>query len=148
MTGELFINGYDAWLTWGIMMDDTSLSALMTPPANKDFPKNSSRLESGTRYITTAPKLKERDVTLSLQFYAPTKAAFLANYNAFCNNVLASGVLNISTKYQSGVTYYFIYNSCSQYRQFLFKVAKFSLKLTEYNPENRTDGNSSQNITI
>ena len=147
MRGELFINGQDAWLTWGIMMDDASLSALMTPPANKDFPKNSSRLESGTRYITINPKRKERDVTLSLQFYAESKEGFLSNYNAFCQNVLSTGKIRVSTKYQSGVTYYFIYNSCTQYRQFLFKVAKFSLKLTEYNPDNRTDGNVSQNIT-
>ena len=146
MTGELFINNQDAWTRWGIMMDDTSLSALMTPPAIKDFPKNSSRLESGTRYITLNPKLKERDVTLALQFVAETKAEFLANYNDFCQNVLATGKLNIRTMYND-VTYYFIYGSCTQYRQFLFKVAKFSLRLTEYNPENRTSGTPSNNIT-
>ena len=127
-------------------MDDTSLSALMTPPAIKDFPKNSSRLESGTRYITLNPKLKERDVTLALQFVAENKAEFLANYNDFCQNVLATGKLNIRTMYND-ITYYFIYNSCTQYRQFLFKVAKFSLRLTEYNPENRTSGTPSNNIT-
>lgn len=148
MRDELYINGHDAWLTWGITMDDTSLSALMTPPANKDFPKNSSRLESGTRYITINPKRKEREVTLSLQFVAETKAQFLTNYNAFCQNVLATGKINISTKYQSGVTYYFIYNSCTQYRQFLFKLAKFSLRLTEYNPDDRTDGDYSNNVTM
>ena len=146
MTGELFINNQDAWTRWGIMMDDTSLSALMTPPAIKDFPKNSSRLESGTRYITLNPKLKERDVTLALQFVAENKAEFLANYNDFCQNVLATGKLNIRTMYND-ITYYFIYNSCTQYRQFLFKVAKFSLRLTEYNPENRTSGTPSNNIT-
>lgn len=148
MIGELYINGYDAWTTWGIQMDDSSLSALMTPPANKDFPKNSSRLESGTRYIALNPKRKEREVTLSLQFVAATKEQFLANYDAFCQNVLATGKVNISTKYQSGVTYYFIYNSCTQYRQFLFKVAKFSLRMTEYNPDDRTDGYNSESITI
>ena len=146
MTGELFIKNKDAWTRWGIMMDDTSLSALMTPPAIKDFPKNSSRLESGTRYITLNPKLKERDVTLALQFVAENKAEFLANYNDFCQNVLATGKLNIRTMYND-ITYYFIYNSCTQYRQFLFKVAKFSLRLTEYNPENRTSGTPSNNIT-
>ncbi len=148
MRGELYINGQDAWQTWGITMDDTSLSALMTPPANKDFPKNSSRLESGARYITINPKRKERDVTLSLQFVAETKALFLEKYNAFCQNVLATGKVSISTMYQSGVTYYFIYNSCTQYRQFLFKVAKFSLRLTEYNPDDRDDGNTNDSITI
>lgn len=147
MTGELFINGQDAWTTWGIMLDDTSLSALMTPAAVKDFPKNSSRLESGTRYITINPQLKERDVTLSLQFCAETRAQFLTNYNAFCNNVLSTGKIKIKTKYQSNVTYYFIYNSCTQYRQFLFKVAKFSLRLTEYNPSYRGNTEYGGDIT-
>lgn len=147
MTGELFINGQDAWTTWGIKMDDTSLSALMTPPAVKEFPKNSSRLESGARYITINPKLKEREVTLSLQFVANNKSQFLSNYNAFCNSVLASGKIMIATKYQSGVTYFFIYNSCTQYRQFMFNIAKFSLRLTEYNPSNRTNGGQQQEIT-
>lgn len=147
MTGELFINGQDAWATWGIMMDDASLSALMTPPANKDFPKNSSRLEHGSRYITSNAKVKEREVTLSLQFHANTMQQFLDNYNAFCQNVLATGKIRISTMYQSGVTYYFIYNSCTQYRQFMFKIAKFSLRLTEYNPANRTDGGYQSNVT-
>lgn len=144
MSGELFINGQDAWATWGIMMDDTSLSALMTPPAIKDFPKNSSRLESGVRYIVSQPKWKEREITLSLQFHADTMTQFLSHYNAFCQNVLATGKLTIRTKYQSDVYYHFIYNSCTQYRQFMFKIAKFSLRLTEYNPESRganTDGN-------
>lgn len=147
MRGELYINGQDAWLTWGIKVDDSSLSALMTPPANKDFPKNSSRLESGVRYITINPRFKEREVTLSLQFVADSRSAFLANYNAFCNNVLATGKVRISTKYQSGVTYFFVYNSCTQYRQFLFKIAKFSLRLTEYDPSNRTNGNRQEEIT-
>ena len=34
---ELFINGKDAYTTWGISMDDTALSALMTPAPNKEF---------------------------------------------------------------------------------------------------------------
>lgn len=44
MIGELFINGRDAYSTWGISMDDTSLSALMTPAPNKEFILNSATL--------------------------------------------------------------------------------------------------------
>ena len=56
MIGELFINGKDAYTTWGISMDDTSLSALMTPAPNKDLVENKSRLEHGKRVITDNPK--------------------------------------------------------------------------------------------
>ena len=51
MIGELFINGKDAYTTWGISMDDTSLSALMTPAPNKDLVENKSRLEHGKRVM-------------------------------------------------------------------------------------------------
>lgn len=138
MKGELYINGQDAWIQWGVMLDDSSLSALMTPPGVKDYPKNQSRLEDGTRYITFSTKLKERDLTLSLQFVAGTKEEFYAHYTAFCNDVLAHGIVNIRTKYQADVVYKCLYQSCTQYRQFLGRVAKFSLKLVEPNPTDRT----------
>lgn len=136
--GELFINGLDAWVTWGIFMDDTSISALMTPAGTKDFVRNTSRLEDGTRYVTLNPRLKERDVTLALQLYAPTRTEFLSRYNQFCDQVLASGVVNIETRHQSGVVYKCLYNSCTQYKQYLNRIAKFQLKLTEPDPTDRT----------
>ena len=138
--GELYINGQDAWLTWGVFLDDSSISALMTPPAAKDLIKNTTRLEHGTSYITVNPKFKERDITLSMQMYAPSKTDFYSQYNNFCEDVLATGVLNIVTKYQPNVTYKCIYNSCTQYKQYLGKIAKFSLKLTEPNPTDRDGG--------
>lgn len=47
MKEELFINGKDAYVEWGISMDNTSLSALMTPAPNKAFIESESRLEHG-----------------------------------------------------------------------------------------------------
>mgnify|MGYP001416335654 CR=1 FL=1 len=37
MKDELYINGKDAYTTWGVSMDDTALSELMTPVSNKTF---------------------------------------------------------------------------------------------------------------
>ena len=45
MKDELYINGKDAYTTWGISMDSTSLSFLMTPSANKAYLENESRLD-------------------------------------------------------------------------------------------------------
>ena len=42
MKEELFINGKDAYVEWGISMDNTSLSALMTPAPNKAFIESES----------------------------------------------------------------------------------------------------------
>lgn len=141
MTGELFINDKDAYREWGISMDDTSLSALMTPPPNKELIENKSRLEHGKRVIADNVKVDERNLTLQINLTAPTKEQFLARYLSFCNE-LKKGTLNIKTKYQPDLLYRMVYVSCSQFSQFMQGIGKFSLKLNEPNPENRNLLNS------
>lgn len=138
MKGELFINGEDAYLQWGISMDDTSLSELMTPPANKAFIENESRLQHGKQVLVANQKLDQRNLTLQINLTAPTEEQFFARYSSFCE-VLATGVLHIQTKYQPGVVYKTIYLSCGQFSQFMRGIGKFSLKLNEPNPNDRTE---------
>lgn len=136
MEKELYINGKDAYKEWGISMDTTSLSALMTPAPMKDFPETSSRLEHGKRMITDYPKLGERNITLTILLTAKDKDEFFKRYAGFCEE-LATGKLDIRTSFQPGVAYRTIYVSCSQFTQFMRGIASFSLKLTEPNPANR-----------
>lgn len=135
-TGELYINNKDAYLTWGISMDNTSLSALMTPIPNKELIENRSRLEHGKRIISFNPKLDERNITLTINLTAKTEEEFFLRYNKFCEE-LATGILNIKTKYQPDIVYHTIYLSCSQFSQFMRGIGKFSLKLNEPNPSTR-----------
>ena len=137
MIGELFINGKDAYITWGISLDDTSLSALMAPAPNKELIENKSRLEHGKRIVTANPKKDERNLTLQINLTAPDKDTFFARYDSFCDE-LDTGVLNIKTKHQSNVVYKTIYLSCSQFSQFMQGIGKFVLKLNEPNPNNRS----------
>lgn len=137
MIGELFINGKDAYVTWGISMDDTALSALMTPAPNKEFVENKSRLEHGKRVVTANPQKDERNLTLQINLTAPDKDTFFARYDSFCSE-LAIGTLEIRTKYQSGILYRTVYLSCQQFSQFMQGIGKFVLKLNEPNPADRT----------
>ena len=136
MTGELYINGRDAYEAWGVSMDDTSLSALMTPPPLKDFIEDSSRLEHGKRMDASSPKLDARNITLQLNLTARDRDEFFSRYAAFCAE-LAKGTLEIRTKYQPEAVYRTVYLSCSQFSQFMQGIAKFSLKLCEPNPADR-----------
>lgn len=136
MIGDLFINGKDAYKEWGMFLDETSLSALMTPAPNKEFISNKSRLLDGKNIIVNTPKKDERNITLQLIFTAPNKDVFFERYNGFCNE-LDKGVLEIKTKHQPDVVYRTIYVSCNQFSQFMQGIAKFSLKLSEPNPNNR-----------
>lgn len=137
MKEELYINQQDAYITWGISMDDTSLSDLMTPPAIKAFIENESRLEHGKNIVVANPKLDARNLTLQIFLTAANEQQFFERYNSFCKE-LATGELYIRTKHQPTVVYRTIYQSCSQFSQFMFGIGKFSLKLVEPNPNNRT----------
>ena len=137
MNGELIINNLDAYATWGISLDQTSLSELMTPPSNKAFIENKSRLEDGKRVVAANPRVEERSLSLQLNLTAPDEVTFIKRYQAFCDEVLAKGVFTLRTKYQTEVQYTLVYVSCSQFSQFLRGIGKFSLKLNEPNPKNR-----------
>lgn len=136
MKDELYINGKDAYTTWGISMDDTSLSELMTPVSNKEFVENESRLEHGKKVIVSNPRLDARNVTLKINLSATSEQQFFERYNSFCKE-LATGVLEIKSKYQPDVVYKTIYQSCSQFSQFMRGIGKFTLKLVEPNPNDR-----------
>ena len=137
MKGELFINEKDAYTEWGISMDTTSLSSLMTPPPMKDFIENKSRLRPGKSVITSNVYVDERDVTISFHLTAKDEFSFFKQYESFCNE-LEKGTLDIRTKYQPNTVYRMIYISCNQFSQYFRGIAKFSLKLNEPNPKNRT----------
>lgn len=142
MTGELFINGVDAYTTWGMSLAENSLSALLTPAPNKSLLTNKVRAAHGKEIVTGQTVFKdERSLTLNLIFTADDKETFFQHYADFCGNVLAGGLVNISTSYQSGTVYKCIYESCTQFMQFCQGIGQFTLKLTEYNPNDREADN-------
>lgn len=145
MKEKLIINGENADEKWGISLGEFSLSELMTPPANKAFIENESRLQHGKQILVANPKVEARNLTLQLNLTAATKSAFFDKYNLFCKEVLATGVLNIETGYQEGVVYKTIYVSCSQFSQFMQGIAKFSLKLIEPDPSDRMNKKPTSN---
>ena len=145
MKEKLIINGENADEKWGISLGESSLSELMTPPANKAFIENESRLQHVKQILVANPKVEARNLTLQLNLTAATKSAFFDKYNLFCKEVLATGVLNIETGYQEEVVYKTIYVSCSQFSQFMQGIAKFSLKLIEPDPSDRMNKKPTSN---
>lgn len=149
--GQLIINKQDAYTTWGITMDSSALSTLMTPAGNKSYIENDSRLENGKTLLTSYTKTNEdgsteevnmvkkdaRDVTIAFNLTAPSEEKFLQRYYSFCEE-LDKGDLDISTSFLPNVVFHMKYVSCTQFSEFMLGMAKFSLKMTEPNPKNRT----------
>lgn len=146
--GELFINKVDAFTTepasqgqaygWGMSMEETALSALMTPAPMKALVENKYRSLHGKEVINNVPRYDERELTLAVHINAKTREQFLSRYQRFCDEVLATGSVVIRTKYQPNVYYKCNYISCTQFSEFNTTYAAFSLKLNEPNPNDRT----------
>lgn len=128
----------DAYKEWGVSLDGTALSTLMTPAPLKDMIENSVATEHGKRVVRTGRKLNERTITLGFNLTADTKEHFLTKYGNFCTYVLALGQIDLATKYQAGVVYHLDYISCQNFGEYQREIAKFSLRVVEPNPGNRT----------
>lgn len=149
--GQLIINKKDAYTEWGLSMDSSALSALLTPAPIKSLIENNSRIEHGKEVITDitktdskgtkttekAIKVDSRDLTLTFNLTAPDETTFFSRYASFCKE-LSKGTLDISTSFQTDVVYHCIYQSCQQFSEFLRGIGKFTLRLTEPNPSNRS----------
>ncbi|MCM1079695.1 MAG: hypothetical protein NC344_10210 [Bacteroidales bacterium] len=135
---ECYINGRPS-VDYGVYLDETALAALMTPAPNKEDITNTSRSEHGTRVKRDPSKVfkKERTVSLKIAVHAASKAEFYKIYARFCDEVLAFGEVDIETVYQPGVIYKCRYKSCESLTYYNGQLAKFTLTLTEPNPNDR-----------
>lgn len=80
MSGELLINGKDAFDIWGVNMGDNFLNVLLMPPPVKDYIENKSRLENGKNINLSNKKADERDMTLTFTIQGYTQSDYIANY--------------------------------------------------------------------
>lgn len=140
-TGVLYIknasgNFVDAYTTWGLSLSESALSSLLTPPPLKELIESTYRKKAGKIVILKDAVYADRDLTLQVHITASSKSDFLSKYNAFCS-VLATGRVEMFTSLNAGVYYRFIYVSCTQFSEFMGKMAKFSLRLNEPDPTNR-----------
>lgn len=136
MKGQVFINDVDVSV-YGVSLDSSALSTLMTPPSLKDWVSNECRDENGERYLkTSVPKQDKRELSLTFNLLAPNVDTFHSRYASFCQ-LLTDGILNIRTKYQPEIVYRCIFVKCSQFTEFALEMASFSLSLIEPDPTDR-----------
>lgn len=136
---DLKINGRNARNEWGVVPTTQTLSALLAPAPMKPRPSFNSRLEHGTRIDNANPRVAERSLNLEIQMYAANPEEFYSRYDSFCEE-LQKGELKIQTTDRPGVIYRMQYESCTAFTQFIREYAILSLRLTEPNPTERSDG--------
>lgn len=135
-----WVNAYD---TYGIMMGDGFLDALLPPVGLKPFVTNKSRLIDGERVVVSNIRKESRTVTLSFTIGGNNPADFRAKKEAFYA-YLYTGRVDLrfdpsSTNRPTTETFHFTYNGeSSTYGEDLAHTScKISIKLKEFNPNNR-----------
>lgn len=141
MTGELYINGKDAWVTWGVNMGDGFLDALDAPLQMKEYIENESRLEHGKRMITANAKVDSREITLGFTIMGTSESDYRTKRKAFLSE-LQAGAFTVKVPILGADVYKLVYTGrsinygLSADRTF----GHFTMKATEPNPADRAEG--------
>lgn len=140
MTGDLFINGKDAFSTWGVRMGDSFLDSIDGFNEMKDYIENESRLEHGKRVITDNAKVDSREITLQFTIEGSSESDYRSKKKAF-QTELEKGAVNIKVPVLGNEVYKLIYLGKSvSYGLSLDRCfGKVSSKFEEPNPMDRSE---------
>lgn len=126
----------DAYEEFGMSLEDTGISALMTPVPAKARAKNRSRLNHGETLAGSLERKDAREITLPFHISAQTKEVCLQRYHKLCQ-LLDLGTLVIWSSHVPTEAYHCKYLSCTSFSEFMMSLMKYSLKVEEPNPYNR-----------
>lgn len=140
MTGDLFINGNDAWGSWGVRMGDGFLDAIDGFNEMKDYIEDESRLEHGKRVITDNAKVDSREITLQFTIEGNSENDYRSKKKAF-QTELEKGAVNIKVPVLGNEVYKLVYLGKSvSYGLSLDRCfGKVSSKFEEPNPMDRSE---------
>lgn len=83
MTGELYINGKDAWIEWGVNMGEDFINEIDAFVPMKELIENDSRLEHGKRILLANPRVASRELTLHFTIKGDSETDYRAKRKAF-----------------------------------------------------------------
>lgn len=140
MSGDLIINGKDAWTTWGVCMGDGFLDAIDGFNEMKDYIEDESRLEHGKRVITDNAKVASREITLQFTIEGSSKSDYRAKKKSF-QAELEKGMVTIKIPLLGSEVYKLVYLGKSiSYGLSLDRCfGKVSSRFEEPNPMDRTE---------
>lgn len=138
MTGELIINGKDAYTEWGVSMGDKFLDALGEIAGLKDYITNNNRLEDGVDYVKFIPPTDERTVVLTFSIEGRNSSDFAQNRRKFYEE-LYKGDISIFVPLNGDEVYHLKYkNSTGTYAQNVERTfCKLGVKFQEPNVRKR-----------
>lgn len=138
MTGELYINGKDAWTTWGVNLGEGSIDAIDAPLEMKDYIEDESRLEDGVRIDTSNPKLADREFIIGFTITGNSESDYRSKKKSF-QTELQKGNFTMKIPDLSDEVYNLVYTGKSISYGLLKDrcFGHFNMKVREPNPADR-----------
>lgn len=138
MTGDLIINGKDAWTEWGVNMGEGFIDAIDAFAPMKDYIENDSRLEHGKRVLISNPRVASRELTLHFTIKGNNEADYRAKRRAF-EAELQKVKIDVKVPVLGEDVYHLIYlgKSISYALNMSRTFSTMSSKFEEPNPTNR-----------
>lgn len=124
--------------SYGVTLVRGWREALLAPPSIKALITNDNRLEHGLAVMAKSANIKKdkRDVSLSFYLEGIDEDDYLQKYKNFLEKIAYGGQFCLKVPCLKQV-FKFVYTSCTKYGDYGLKKGNFTLKLTEYNPEDR-----------
>jgi hypothetical protein len=140
MTGDLIINGKDAFITWGVRMGDGFLDAIDGFNEMKDYIENESRIEHGKRMITDNARVASREIALQFTIEGSSESDYRTKKKAF-QAELEKGTVKINVPSLGNEVYKLVYlgKSLSYGMNSARCFGKVSSKFCEPNPTDRSE---------
>lgn len=140
MTGDLLINGKDAFDTWGVRMGEGFLDAIDGFNEMKDYIENESRIEHGKRMITDNARIASREIALQFTIEGSSESDYRAKKKAF-QSEMEKGAVIIKVPTLGNEVYRLVYLGKSlSYGMNLDRCfGKVSSKFCEPNPTDRSE---------
>lgn len=140
MKGDLYINGKDAWTTWGVNMGEGFLDAIDSFVPMKDYIENDSRLEHGKQVLIVEPRVASRDLTLHFTIMGSSESDYRNKRRDFEAELQKVNV-DIRVPALGAEVYHLIYlgKSVNYAMNRLRTFSTMSSKFEEPNPTNRAE---------
>lgn len=134
---DLFINGKDAFQTWGVKMGDDFINEILSPVPLKEFIENESRLEDGKRVIYSLPKLADRGLSLTFYIEGDDEIDYISKFKSFVAE-LQKGCVLVNIPVLGLEVYKLTYLKSTSYAMNTKRTfSKLAVSFNEPNPNDR-----------
>lgn len=136
--GEFYINGVDCFEEYGLVFEESTLPALLSPAPMKEDPEDEVILGNGKIVQTSNPRLDSRTVSLIIYMKCTSMSDFMTKYGKFCTLLYSRNLELTSPEHFQALKFRLLYDSCQQFSAYgYFELVKFILRVTEPDPSNR-----------